>query len=144
MGGSWGLVYGLVYSLPLQVIPNLLPHCTIVHLEMINVYVALNRWKKELKGRTVVIYCDNMAVVSTLSSGHSWDKFLGTVARNICLFTAFYDIESLLHVSGKENGSADSLSQWYGRGLSGDVVYNLLCFQWCDVDNEILSMNNTI
>ena len=53
MGGSLGR---LVYALPLQIIPNLPAHCNIVHLEMINVFMALNLWKKDLKGRTVVIY----------------------------------------------------------------------------------------
>ena len=66
---------------------------------MINVYIALNLWKKELKGSTVVIYCNNMAVVSTLTSGCSWNEFLGTVAPNIWYITASHDIElSVLHV----------------------------------------------
>ena len=52
MGGSWGR---LVYALPLHVIPILPPNCTIVNLEMINVYITLNLWKKELKGSTVII-----------------------------------------------------------------------------------------
>ena len=64
--GCWGRH---VYSLPTHTIPYLPAHCSIVHLEMINVFVALNLWKRELTGRTVVIYCDNMAVVSTLTSG---------------------------------------------------------------------------
>ena len=130
MGESWGW---LVYALPLQVIPNLPLHCTIVHLEIINVFVTLNLCKKELKGRTVVFYCDNMAVVSTLTSGCSWDDFLGTVAQNIWLITASHDIEwSVLHVPGKENGLADSLSQLFGGGLSREVVNNLRSFQLCD------------
>ena len=53
MGGSWGR---LVYALPLQVVPNLPSNCNVEHLEIINVYIALNLWKKELKGSTVVIY----------------------------------------------------------------------------------------
>ena len=122
--GFWGQ---LVYALLLHVIPNLPSNCTIVHLEMINVYIALNLWKKKLKGSTVVIYCNNMAVVSTLTSGRSWDEFLGTVVRNIWLITASYDIKlSVLHMPGKENGLADSLSRWYGGCLSREFVNKLL------------------
>ena len=93
----------------------------------------------ELKGSTVVIYCD------TLTSGCSWDEFLDTVARNIWLITASHAIElSVFHVPGKENGLADSLSRWYGGGLTREVVDNLLSYQWCDMDNEIISINNII
>ena len=81
-----------------------------------------------------------MAVVSTLTSGCSWKEFLGTVARNIWLITASNDIElSVLHVPRKENGLADSLSRWFGGGLSREFVDNLLSFQWCDVNSDILS-----
>ena len=72
---------------------------------MINVYITLNLWKKELKGSTVVMYCDNMAVVSTLTLGRSWNEFLGALACNIWLITASYNIElSVLLVPGQENG----------------------------------------
>ena len=102
---------------------------------MINVFVAINLWGK---GRIVVTYCDNMALVSTLTSGRSWDEFLGTVAQNIWLITASYDIElSVLHVPGKENGLADSLLQWFGGGLSREVVDKLLSLESCYVSSDI-------
>ena len=142
MGGSWG---SRVYALPVQTISYLPINCSIVHLEMVNVFIALNLWKSDLKGRNVIIYCDNMAVVSTLTSGRSWDEFLGTIARNVWLITASYDIElSILHVPGKDNGRADSLSRWFGGGLSSGVVNDLLSLQWCNVSNEILRLNETI
>ena len=110
---------------------------------MINVFAALNLWKKDLKGRTVVIYSDKMAVVSTLTLGRSSDEFLVTVARNIWLITASHDIElSVLHVPGKENRLANSLR--FGGGFSREVVDKLLSLQWCNVNSDILSMNNTI
>ena len=97
---------------------------------------------KYLRGRNVIIYCGNMAVVSTLTSGRSWDEFLGTIARNVWLITASYDIElSILHVPGKDNDRADSLSRWFGGGLSTEVVNDLLSLQWCNVSNEILRLN---
>ena len=78
-----------------------------------------------------------MAVVSTFIS---WDEFLGTVAQNIWLITASYNIAlPVLHVPGKENGLADSLSRWYGGGLSREVVDKLLSLQWCNA-GSVLSM----
>ena len=75
----------------------------------------------------------------------SWDFFGGSVARYIWLITVSYDIElSVLHVPGKDNGLADSLSRWFGRGLSREVINELLSFQWCNVSSYILSMNATI
>ena len=97
------------------------------------------------RGRNVIIYCDNMAVVSRLTSGRSWDEFLGTIACNVWLITASHDIElSILHVPGKDNGRADSLSLWFGGGLPTGVVNDLLSLQWCNVSNEILKLNETI
>ena len=78
---------------------NCLLYKIIVHLEMIIVFIALNLWKHKLQGRTIVIHCDNMAIVNSISSGRSWDSFLGRVARNIWLLTATHDIElTVLHI----------------------------------------------
>ena len=61
VGSPWG---DSVYALPLNLIQGLPPDFTIVHLEMINVFIALNLWKRKLQGRSIVIHCDNMAVVN--------------------------------------------------------------------------------
>ena len=61
-----------MYAIPLQFIQGLPLHCTIVHLAMINVFIALNLWRHKLQGRTVVIHCGNKAVVNSISSGRSW------------------------------------------------------------------------
>ena len=112
-----------VYTLAVTSVPHLPSPCTIVHLEMITVFLALNIWRKMLSGKSVVIHCDNMAVVCSLSSGRSWDSFLGMVARNVWLITATHDIELVVnHIPGKDNGLADSLSRWYGGTLSRDTI----------------------
>lgn len=106
-------------ALPLKLLQDLLLYCTIVHLAMINVFIALNLWKHRLQGRTIVIHCDNMDVVSLLTLGQSWDLCLGTVVRNIWLTTATYDLElTVLHIPGKKNIRADALSRCYGGGLT--------------------------
>ena len=45
----------------------------IVHLEMVNILVAVRTWAHQWQGRKVIIHCDNQAVVSVLSSGHTRD-----------------------------------------------------------------------
>ena len=101
VGGIWS---GSVYALPLNFIQSLPLHYTIVHLEMINVFTALNLWRHKLQGRIIVIHCDNLAVVNSISSGRSWDSSLGSVMRNIWLITATHDIElTVVHILGKKN-----------------------------------------
>ena len=84
----------------------------IVHLEMINILVALRTWAHQWQGRKVVIHCDNQAVVSVLGSGHTRDMTLAAIARNINMITAFNDIELItVHIQGKLNIIADTLSR---------------------------------
>lgn len=78
--------------IPLGCLQSLSPQATIVHLEMVNVIIALNIFKSYSASRSVIIHCGNMAVVRTFNSGRAWDEFLGTVARNIWLFTSLFDI----------------------------------------------------
>ena len=131
-----------VYALAITSVPHLPSLCTIVYLEMINVFLALKIWCKELSGKSVVIHCDNMAVVCSLSSGRSWDVM---VARNVWLITATYDIELVVyHIPGKDNGLADSLSRWYGGTLSRDTITQLLEHQWCPVTPPMLELDFNI
>ena len=55
----------------------------IVHLEMVNILVAIRTWGHLWKGQKVVIHCDNQAVVAVLRSGHTRDFTLAAMARNI-------------------------------------------------------------
>ena len=107
--------------------PSLTLHYSAFGKLMINVFIALNLWRHELQGRTIVIHCVNMAVVNSISSGRSWDSFLGSVARNIWLITATHHIElTVIHIPGKKNISADALSLWYGEEYQGKWLAN--CF----------------
>ena len=132
------------YALPLERLVSLLTPCTIVHLK-INVYIALSLWKHRLSGKAVVIHCDNMAVVCSLNSGHSWVPFLRTVARNIWLVTATDDIDlAVQHIPSKGKGLADALSIWYGGLLSHSTVSELLCCQWCSEGEDSIKLNHII
>ena len=86
---------------------------SIVHLEMLNILVAVRTWGQQWCGKAVRIACDNQAVVSVLNSGKSRDLTLAAIARNIFMETAQADIMlKTVHIMGKVNEKADSLSRW--------------------------------
>ena len=87
-------------------IPPNFQNYTIVHLEMLNVLVAVRVWRYYWKQKSVLIKCDNQAVVSVLTSGGTQDRILATIARNILLELAVCDIElTVIHILGKDNPS---------------------------------------
>ena len=64
-------------------------------------------------GKAIKIACDNQAVVSVLNSGKTRDLTLAAIARNIFMETAQADIMlKTVHIMGKVNEVADSLSRW--------------------------------
>ena len=70
-------------------------------------------WGQQWCGKAVRIACDNQAVVSVLNSGKTRDLTLAAIARNIFMKTAQADIMlKTVHIMGKVNEIADSLSRW--------------------------------
>ena len=106
-----GGVYGQqCHALPL---PKDFNNYTIVHLEMLNVLVALKIWAYQWTNCKVRIQCDNVAVVEVLASGKTKDKVLATCARNIWLLSSLYNITLQVdHIPGRNNTVADLLSRF--------------------------------
>ena len=77
LGGRW---CELVYHLA---VPRGYKNCSIVHLEMGNVYLAVKVFASSWSGRKVLIRCDNEAVVTVLKSGKNKDPYLAAVACNV-------------------------------------------------------------
>ena len=106
--GGWYNNY--VYSLP---IPLGFKHYNIVHLEMINVMVALKIWGHCWSNKCLRIFCDNLAVVEVFTFGRAKDAILATCARNIWLLTAMKNVNVVVsHIKGTDNTVADLLSRW--------------------------------
>ena len=102
-------------------------------------------FRYELAAKSVLIHCDNLAVVHTLNSGRAWDEYLGTIARNIWLLTASFDIDlTVVHIPGADNRLADELSRWFSGSLSQIAFTNLLTYDWILVLDEHLLVNNII
>ena len=107
LGAVWGR---FVYHLK---IPEGYRNMGIVHLEMVNILVAIRIFAQFWAKQCILIRCDNQAVVSVLQSGRAWDPFLGACARNIWYAAALNDVDfSYIHILGKYNRAADLLSRW--------------------------------
>ena len=61
---------------------------SIVHLEMLNILVAIRVWGVQWSARNIRIHCDNQAVVCVLTTGKTRDLTLAAIAWNIFMETA--------------------------------------------------------
>ena len=107
-----GAIYrNQVYAFP---IPQYCDSFPIVHLEMLNILVAIRVWGNAWKHQRILIKCDNQAVVSVLNSGKTQDLTLAGIARNIMMEISEQDIDlKVIHILGVENKVADLLSRWF-------------------------------
>ena len=109
LGGVWNnQVYGTpildIYDIPLK----------LVHLEMLNLVIALKLWARYWAHSAVKFYCDNLAVVQVVHTGKTSDNMLAPCLRNIWLITASYDIDlHINHIQGRAIKITDLLSCIY-------------------------------
>ena len=111
LGGVWS---NRVYASPIIQLTYF--DLKIVHLAMLNILVALRKWKHFWLHSTLKIFCGNKAVVKVVESGKTKDSYLAACIRNIWLLTATYDINlSVQHIQGAHNVIADCLSRLYSH-----------------------------
>ena len=71
--------------------------------EMLNILVAVSVWSHSWSVKSILIYCNNQAVVSVLNSGKTHDMILAALAHNICMQTPMADITiKLIYITGKK------------------------------------------
>ena len=141
--GLGGCYNNFVYTIP---IPRSFNDYNIVHLEMLNVVVALKVWAASWANKCVHIYCDNHAVVDVLTYGSTKDPMLATPARNVWLLTAMFNIDLVVsHIKGVDNKVADLLSRWH---LTTDNANKLSQFVqspiWIDTHIDLTLLNHDI
>ena len=108
--GMGGIFENQCYALP---IPKDFHQYSIVHLEMLNIVVALKVWATQWSKKKLRIKCDNMAVVEVLTSGKTKDNILAICARNVWLLCAIFNVSiHIEHIPGKQNVIADLLSRY--------------------------------
>ena len=133
-----------------QVYAMQLPHewtsKNIAYLEMINILVAVKVWHVQWANLSVMIKCDNQAVVSVLSTGRTRDQTLATYARNIFMWLSAFNIDmKIVHVSGKLNPVVDLLSRWYGTTNNHQKLAQLVQpVTWVPVSKDLLYVNQLI
>ena len=108
--GSGGVYGQMVYTLD---IPKDFMNYSIVHIEILNIMVALKVWAYCWQDKYIEVFCDNLAVVPVLQTGKARDSHLATFVRNIWLITSIFNINlAITHIPGKNNSVADLLSRW--------------------------------
>ena len=138
--GLGGVYKNYVYHLP---ITKGFQNLTIVHLEMLNIVLAVRVFGAHWHRKKILIKCDNQAVVTVLCSGRTADPFLATCARNLWFDSDLQDIDiSYVHVMGKSNVTADLLSRWHTSDENIKKLNSLVCQPlWLNVSQEHLALN---
>ena len=139
MGAIWR---DRVYATPIHNCGDL--KLTIVHLEMLNIVVALRVWGKMWHHGSSSVKCDNLGVVQVVKTGKTKDSFLALCIRNIWLLAAAYDIELHIdHIPGHKNIIADTLSRIYSnRPVNSHILADLkLNFIWDRVPAKYFDLN---
>ena len=90
LGGVW---QNMVYHLPVPLGFNSL---SIVHLQMLNILVAVKIFCTHWKEMNILIHSDNFAIVNVLKSGKAQYPYLAACARNIWLWAATHDLLILM------------------------------------------------
>ena len=100
----------MVSALPM---PQNYNNYNIVHLELLNIVLALKVWAVHWSNKRSRTHCDNMAVVDVLQKGRARDEVLVLMASNVWLICAIFNIQVLVcHIPWRENTLADLLSRW--------------------------------
>ena len=141
--GLGGVLKNMVYTLQ---IPTGFNNYTIVHLEILNIVVALKLWGSLWQSHAIEVKCDNMAVVEVLNTGRARDQMLATSARNIWLLISMYDIDLVVtHIPGVTNVVADLLSRWQHNYQNISKLNKLVVdHQWLSVHIDHTILNTTI
>jgi len=113
LSGCGGLTNDSYFHAPFP--PSIIKRFSdIHHMEAIAILVAVRLWGHLWSGLRIRLYCDNLAVVQSLTTGKVKDQKLAACLRSIWLVAAQNQFElSALHLSSEQNRSADLLSRWH-------------------------------
>ena len=139
-GGSFA---DKVYTLS---IPFGYKNYTIVHLEILNIVVALKSWGPIWQDQVKEIKCDNMAVVEVLRSGKTRDAVLATCARNVWLLTLLFNIQlTINHIPVVHHKISDLLYRWQGTDIPLHKLSTLVPhYQWMPVHLVHTHLNENV
>ena len=142
LGGVWN---NEVYASPVFDIYGL--DLKIVHLEMLNLLMALKLWAHRWSHSVVRFFCDNLAVVQVVQTGKTRDSMLSLRLRYIWLITATHDIDLHIdHIQGQSNTIADLLSRLYSPKPVDSQLLETICnsYMWRKIPIHVFNLNFTI
>ena len=126
-----------MYHLPIQLGYG---SYSIVHLEMVNIFLALKVFTHFWQKSRILIRCENQAVVTVLNTGKTRDPYLAACARHVWYLASVHDIKlQYAHIRGEHNKIADFLSRW---GRSAQDWHLLMATipnpAWCAVSVDMV------
>ena len=87
---------------------------SITQLELLTLVVAIKLWQLKLKGRCIMIHCDNQVCFEMINSMRSRNIFLQACLRELWLTLPVNNIMlKAAHIPGRETTLADYLSRWH-------------------------------
>ncbi|KAK3103024.1 hypothetical protein FSP39_015834 [Pinctada imbricata] len=87
----------------------------VTFLELIPIVLAFFIWGEHIKKKRILLYTDNLALVSVLNKKTSKSKRIMQLLRPLVLISMYSEIQfKAIHIEGKSNIKADALSrrQW--------------------------------
>ena len=82
-------------------------------LELLTVIVACKVWRRKLRGKRLVVNCDNQVTVTVINSGRARAPFLQSCLRELAFVAATGEFEVRANfIPGIKNHLPDLLSRW--------------------------------
>ena len=109
-------------------------------------YTEHKVWHIQWAGLSVLIKCDNQAVVSVLTTDKTRDPVMAKYVRNIFLWLSAFNIDMrVIHIAGRLNPVADLLSQWHLTSNNFQKLQELVDpLVWVNVSEELLHVGESI
>ena len=124
-----------------------------MHLEMVNILIAIRLLKFHWASQRILICCGNEVVVTVLKTGKIRDPYLAACTCNIWHASALSDIDlQYAHIRGVDNKVSDVLSRWQGSAEQIQRLYLqvdtpiwlqprlLRDYSWAFVPRDVLHM----
>ena len=84
--------------------------CHISAKELVPIIIAAVIWGKDWGGNTIRVWCDNIAAVSTVNLGNSWNQEAMHLARDLVFIKTKFEFNLVAaHLPGVSNCRADAL-----------------------------------
>lgn len=115
-------------------------------LELLTVVVCIKLWGQSLRGKKIVINCDNSSSVAVINSGKARAHFMQACLREVSWFAAQHEFEiRASHIEGESNRIPDHLSRWHLDSSHEKKFYELtegMSISVCSAPDEIFQFSH--